>query len=80
MDLALDKASRLLNSISKLMNSEDLEDQETYCLDITRAKDTVEIIRNQKVLQTKEVTVGVQMLQGHCEILKGTLLSRADED
>ncbi len=70
----------MLNRVSQLMRSEDIENQKAYCLEISKAKDAVELIRNQKVLQTKDVVVGVQILQGHGDILKSNLLSRVDDD
>jgi hypothetical protein len=78
--LALDGATRVLNTVSKLMRSEDIENQESYCLEISKAKDTVELIGNQKGLQTKDVVAGIQIMQGHGEILKSNLLSRDDDD
>ncbi|KAH8585834.1 hypothetical protein B0O99DRAFT_109095 [Bisporella sp. PMI_857] len=78
--LALDGLTRVLNTVSKLMRSEDIENQAAYCLEISKAKDAVELIRNQKVLQTKDVVAGVQILQGHGDILKSNLLSRHDDD
>jgi hypothetical protein len=55
------------------------EKLQSYCVEISKAKRVVDLIRNQKGLQTSGVVAGIRILQSHGEIIKSDLVSLGED-
>ncbi len=83
--MAAVEASTVLSIVSELIPTAielhiGLEEKlQSYRVEISKAKRVVDLIRNQKVLQTSGVVAGIRMLQSHGEILKSDLVSLGED-
>jgi hypothetical protein len=83
--LAAVEASTVLSMVSELIPTAIelhlglAEKLQSYCVEISKAKRVVDLIRNQKGLQTSGVVASIRMLQSHGEILKSDLVSLGED-
>lgn len=73
--------SSVLNAVSDLIQTAIdvfpslIEKLQPHTGEISKAKHVVNLIRNQKGLQTSGVVAGIRMLESHGKILKSNLMS-----